>query len=143
MSFKESTESDVLATQITSEIGKLNMEVNRTSINSEEFNDFKKIMELDHGIFINFEEFGEYHTVDGKEMLVIVDDNEYKQRTQREESRVDGVYTKHMLFYVKAEDIGGTPAVGRILKFDKKDYMVKEVTNEDGIYSITLEANAS
>lgn len=104
---------------------------------------FKECIASDTEIFMNLEEFGEYHIVDGKEILVIVDDNEYTQRAQREESKVDGIFKKTKLFYVKQQDFGNLPAVGRVIRFDKKDYIVKSAINEDGIYSITLEANAS
>lgn len=104
---------------------------------------FKDYMELDIDTFMNFEEFGEYHIIDGKEILVIVDDNEYIKRTKGEGSRVDGVFQKTKLFYVKSKDFGNLPAVGRILRFDKKDYSIKSAIDENGIYSIELEVNVS
>lgn len=94
-------------------------------------------------VFLNFGEFAEEHTVDGKKMLVIVDNNEHIERQKRQTSRAEGLHIKEILFYVHKDDFGSLPAVGRICRFDKKDYIVADAINEDGIYSITLEANRS
>lgn len=105
---------------------------------------FKELLEQEaKRIFLNFDEFGEKHLVDGKEMLVIVDNNEHIERENRQTSRAEGLYIKEILFYVCKEDFGSLPAIGRICRFDRKDYIVADAINEDGIYSITLEANRS
>lgn len=105
---------------------------------------FKELITEDaKKVFLNFDEFGEIHMVNGKEMLVIVDNNEHIERQKRTTSRAEGLYIKELLFYVHKEDFGLLPAVGRICRFDKKDYIVADAINEDGIYSITLEVNRS
>lgn len=105
---------------------------------------FKELLEQEaKRIFLNFDEFGEKHLIDGKEMLVIVDNNEHIEREKRQTSRAEGLYIKELLFYVSKEDFGSLPAIGRICRFDRKDYIVADAINEDGIYSITLEANRS
>lgn len=105
---------------------------------------FKELIAEDaKKVFLNFDEFGEMHLVDGKEMLVIVDNNEHIERQKRSVSRVEGLHIKELLFYVHKDDFGLLPAVGRICRFDKKDYIVADAINEDGVYSITLEANKS
>jgi len=48
---------------------------------------------------------------------------------------------KELLIYVKAEDFGPLPGVGRVITFDKKSYIVSDAINECGIYSLCLEAN--
>jgi hypothetical protein len=40
-----------------------------------------------------------------------------------------------------AKDFGPLPATGRIVTLDKKSYIVSDAINEDGIYSLYLEAN--
>lgn len=96
-------------------------------------------------VFMNIDEFGEIHNVNGKDMTVLVDNNELVDREKRYQYRhslyADGVYLKEVLIYVHAEDFGPLPAVGRSISFDNKIYIVSDAINEDGIYSLTLEAN--
>ena len=107
---------------------------------------FKEQMQLDIGaVFMNLEEFSDIHTVNGKEMAVQIDSNEMIEREKRHQNRqgvyTDGVYIKELLIYVKAEDFGKLPAVGRVLTLDGKAYTISDAIDEDGIYSLSLEAN--
>lgn len=96
-------------------------------------------------VFINLDEFSEIHNVNGTDMPCQVDLNELVDREKRYQYKrslyADGVYLREMLIYVKAEDFGKLPAVGRTLTLDGKMYIVSDSINEDGIYSIYLEAN--
>ena len=96
-------------------------------------------------VFMNEDEFSDRHTINGMEMPCIIDNNEMVEREKRYQNRrgihADGVFIKELLIYVKAEDFGPLPAVGRALTFDKKTYVISDAINEDGIYSISLEAN--
>lgn len=96
-------------------------------------------------VFANRDEFWEYHAINGSKMLCMVDNNELVDREKRYQYRkslyADGVYLKELLIYVLAEDFGALPAIGRSVTFDKKSYIVSDAINEDGIYSLTLEAN--
>ena len=87
---------------------------------------FKEVMKDDvNNTFMNVDEFADMHTVDEKKM----------------KSNMDGVYVKQKLIYVKADDFGPLPAIGRQIVFDGKRYMVTDSTDEDGVYTITMEAN--
>ena len=96
-------------------------------------------------VFANGDEFWEYHVINGSKMLCMVDNNELVDREKRYQYRkslyADGVYLKELLVYVHADDFGVLPAIGRSVTFDKKSYIVSDAINEDGIYSLTLEAN--
>lgn len=107
---------------------------------------FKEQIALDNlKVFMNFDEFADMHMVNGTEMLCIVDNNEMIDREKRYQYKrslyADGVYIKELLIYVREEDFGPLPAVGRILTFDKKSYLISDAIDEDGIYSLSLEAN--
>ena len=98
---------------------------------------FKDFIENDIGnVFLNPEEFGEEHEIDGKMVMVIVDNNEQK----RVVSNSDGVFVKEILFYASKESIGNLPVIGRVMRFDKKSYAVTDAIDENGIYSISLRA---
>ena len=107
---------------------------------------FKEQSALDNRtVFMNFDEFAEKHLINGTEMLCLVDNNEMIDREKRYQYKrslyADGVYIKALLIYVKAEDFGPLPATGRAVTFDKKSYIVSDAIDEDGIYSLYLEAN--
>lgn len=107
---------------------------------------FKEQIAADNlGIFMNTLEFADTHNVNGVDMACIIDTNELIDREKRylgkRDLYADGVYIKQLLIYVRAEDFGQLPGVGRSLKLDKRAYIVSDAVNEDGIYSISLEAN--
>lgn len=96
-------------------------------------------------VFMNQDEFAETHLINGEEIPCTVDNNELIDREKRYQYKkslyADGIYLKQLLIYVKAEDFGPLPAIGRVITFDKKSYIVADAINEDGLYSLCLEAN--
>ena len=105
---------------------------------------FKDIVRADlDNVFMSTDEFAGLHNVNGKRMPVTVDNNELIERAKKAKSNMDGIYTKTTLIFVKAKDFGQLPAVGASLVLDGKTYRVTDAMNEDGLYSIHLEANRS
>ncbi len=103
---------------------------------------FKELIRNDvHNVFLNTEEFSEMHTVNGKEMPVMIDSNEQIEREKRMKQNLDGLYTNQKLMYVAASDYGPMPKQGSIINLDGRIYKVADAIGEDGVYSITLEAN--
>ncbi len=103
---------------------------------------FKEMIAEDvKGIFLNVEEFSDMHMVNGVEMPVQVDEIEQIEREKRFNQHMDGVYLQQKLIYVPASDFGPLPKQGALLRFDKRTYTVADAIEEDGVYSITLEAN--
>ena len=107
---------------------------------------FKELVEQDNRtVFMNLDEFADIHVINGKEIPCIIDNNEMIDREKRYQYKrslyADGVYLKEVLLYVKAEDFGPLPAVGRSLTLNKKSYIISDAIDEGGIYSISLEAN--
>lgn len=96
-------------------------------------------------VFMNIDEFSEIHNVNGKDIPVQIDGNELIDRERqykfKHSAYADGVYMKQLLIYVRAEDIGVLPPIGRAITLDGKKYTVAEAINEGGIYSLSLEAN--
>ncbi|RDY28652.1 hypothetical protein [Lachnotalea glycerini] len=102
---------------------------------------FKDIIKNDiQSIFFNPDEFGEEHVVDGKRMMIIIDNNEQIKREKRYHSMGEGLYLKQVLFYVSEAIFGELPKIGRQLILDEKSYIITDAINEDGIFSISLEA---
>lgn len=104
---------------------------------------FKELAFQDiQNVFLNPDEFGEKHVIDGKQMTVIVDGMEVVERSKKqiEKGRIDGIFEKQILLYVSRNEFGSLPAIGRALKLDKGTYRVEDAVDEGGIYSITLGA---
>ncbi len=109
---------------------------------------FKEQMKQDtKSVFMNFAEFGEIHKLNGKNRLVIIDENELTEREKRIRNRDgikgEGLHKKQLLFYIEAEKFIPLPSPGKLLNFDGKDYIIMDANNEDGIYSVSLEKNKS
>ena len=103
---------------------------------------FKEAVASDvHEVFLNTDEFSDTHMVNGVEMAVQIDDNEQIEREKRFNQNMDGVFTNQKLIYVAADDFGPLPKQGTILRLDSRTYTVADAIAEDGVYSITLEAN--
>lgn len=104
---------------------------------------FKELAAQDiRNTFLNPEEFGEEHTVDGRRLTIVVDGLEVVERSkkQSEKGRIDGIYEKQLIIYVARSDLGRLPLIGRNMKLDSGTYRVEDVVDEGGIYSITLGA---
>ena len=107
---------------------------------------FKDVIRQDiANVFLDPEEFGEKHQVDGKTMTVVIDGNEVIERSkkQSEKGRIDGIYEKQIVMYVSVSEFGLMPAIGRQLRLDNSLYRISDAVNEGGIYSITLGAMRS
>lgn len=87
-------------------------------------------------MFLNFEEFATKHTINGKELLAVVDDD---LTTERAITDVNNVYYGSKLMYVAADSLGFKPVVGGNLKLDGMLYQVNSVTDSMGVYEIVME----
>ena len=102
---------------------------------------FKEAIASDvHEVFLNTEEFSDTHLVNGVPMACQEDSNEQIEREKRMSQNMDGIYLNQKLIYVAASDYGPLPKQGTIIRLDKRSYTVADAIEEDGVYSITLEA---
>ena len=106
---------------------------------------FKEMIRDDiSSVFINLDEFAVTHELNGRQVPLIVDNNELIERSKQMKSDMDGVNVKTTLIFVKARDYGGgLPPVGYAIRLDGASYRVTDAMNEDGVYSIHLEMNRS
>ena len=105
---------------------------------------FKDMVQEDvKNIFLDPEVFGESHIIDGCEMTIIIDENELVEREKKVKTMAEGLHNKQLLIYVSKEDFGPEPLIGSLLELDADYYIVTDVSDEDGIYSISLGANRS
>lgn len=103
---------------------------------------FKELISSDiDNVFLNVYEFSEVHLVNGKDMPVMIDNNELIERKKKEKENMDGIYANQKLIYVAASDFGPLPKQGTVLMMDNRTYRVEEAVSEGGVYSITIGAN--
>lgn len=105
---------------------------------------FKQLLMRDvHQVFLNPDEFGELHRVNGKPMTIVLDDLEIIEREKKMKSNMDGIFNRQIFFYVAAEDFGPLPAQGGLVNIDGQKYVVTDATDEAGMYGITVQAARS
>lgn len=99
--------------------------------------------------FFEQDEHADLHTVDGKEALVIVDDQRLKEHNSHWEAGAKqnfdtGLYTASTVLYIRVKDYGPKPKIGKHLVMDKgtsqqRTYSILNCEEEAGIYRITME----
>ena len=107
---------------------------------------FKDCLAADiSAVFLNKMEFADTHTINGKKMTALVDDNELQER---DKFKLVGAtaggpgYKATRMVYVAKADFGHRPALGATVNLDGRDYRVAQGTTEEaGILAIALEAN--
>lgn len=100
-------------------------------------------------VFFEEDEHADLHTVDGKEMPVIVDDQRLKEHNSHWEAGAKqnfdtGLYTASTVIYVRVKDYGPKPKIGKLLVLDKgtkqqRTYTILNCEEEAGVYRITME----
>lgn len=102
--------------------------------------DFKEQINSDLDIFFNINEFSESHTINGKIVNLIIDNETLKQRNRKE---YDGILQADLLYYVKATDILKRPISGQVQNIDGLMYTVFDVKYDFGVYEVILQAGRS
>lgn len=88
-------------------------------------------------VFMNMEEFAEVHEINGRRLRCIIDTNE----TDTAPSLYEGVYTLLTTVYVLSSEIRA-PAVDEVFTIDNVMFVVKHVSDEDGLIVIKAERKA-
>lgn len=106
---------------------------------------FRDVVQADlQNVFLNENEFGEKHTVDGQEIDCIIDNDALKERPRQPLELyhdVAGVYVNNLVIYVRGADLEERPVIGQHLRFDGQLHLVKDCNENMGLLTITLEAN--
>lgn len=100
-------------------------------------------------IFFNVDEHADMHLIDGREAPVILEEGDLREHTSHWEAGAKqnfdtGLYKAHTILYIKAEDYGPKPKVGKQLVMDagtkrKRTYAIVKCEEEAGVYRMTLE----
>ncbi|MFC0297120.1 MULTISPECIES: hypothetical protein [Geobacillus] len=104
---------------------------------------FKTYAEREVSTFFNVDEFAEYHDIDGRQVLAIVDQDQFGERPRDPVDLyriTDGIYQATIVVYVKASDYE-KPVIGQQIYIDGDDYYVTAVAEDAGVLKITATAN--
>lgn len=99
---------------------------------------FKDQAALDALTFTNPDEFGSLHDIDGRQVLITIDNDELRERKSNASNPTDGVYSASLLFYARLVDFPEPPVVEERLKLDGTNYTVASVDLDAVMLTVTL-----
>lgn len=98
---------------------------------------FKEVLKDDlNNVFFNNDEFAEFHIVDGKNILIIIDNETLKAN----KIKGAGTYLGDVLFYAQRSYFEETPVIGQRMTLDGEIYNINDIGEDNEMYEITLEA---
>lgn len=101
--------------------------------------DFKAMVEADRRrTFLNLDEFGTEHMVDGKKITIAVDEEALKELTGGQKL---GIAESSLLFYAAAEDLPARRPAGEGLNVDGREYIILDWSEDTGIATVALGQN--
>ncbi|WP_421663642.1 hypothetical protein [Lysinibacillus telephonicus] len=98
---------------------------------------FKDALEKDlSNVFFNATEFAESANINGKDMLVVIDDDELeRQKILNSEELVKA----ELLFFVEKKVFGNKPRPDALIDFNKKRYRILKVNEKNNLFTFILE----
>ena len=97
---------------------------------------FKEMVAKDvRSTFLNLEEFGEEHRVEGKTITAVIDENALKERQGGQEL---SVAESSLLLYAAVEDLPARRPAGEGLNVDGREYIVNDWSEDMGVATIAL-----
>lgn len=91
-------------------------------------------------VFLNIEDFGEEHTIDGKKIVCVVDDDALKMRQGTNDLSVS---ESSLLIFAKTEDLPTRKVAGDTVTYDGRIYVVDDWKVNYSMAEIALHQNVS
>lgn len=100
---------------------------------------FKDMVERDiKGVFIDFDFFGETHNVEGRDIVIVIDNDTLKEKQGGQDLAVAESST---LFYAHAEDLPKRRPSGEVLNIDGRECTIDDWSENMGLATIALRQN--
>ena len=100
---------------------------------------FKQMVNQDiKAVFVDLDFFGETHQVEGKDIVIIIDNDALKEKQGGQDLAVAESRT---LFYAKAEDLPRRRPAGQSLNVDGRECIIDDWTEDMGLATIALREN--
>lgn len=98
-------------------------------------NTLKSIMAADRGIFLNLDEFGEEHEIEGQKITAMLDETTFDESKKGEDI---GLAAFDCVLYACEEDLPEQRASGESLNVDGKECTVVSWKTDGGMASVYL-----
>ena len=92
----------------------------------------------DLDFFLDQDEFAETKSIDGRDLIIMIDNDRLKERSQKE---YDGISVGEILFFVKSSDYGSLPETDTPVIFGTRQMYVFDASEDTGMYEIILRQN--
>lgn len=92
-------------------------------------------------VFINPDEFGEEHDIDGESISIVLDSDIIQERSERMDMYEDGTFQNRIIFFVRKDDLGYVPEENQLMHFNGMPGIVNESREEMGVIRVALEMN--
>lgn len=100
---------------------------------------FKDMIARDlRSTFLNLEEYGELHRVEGKEITIVVDEDALKELSGGQKL---GIAESSLLFCAAVEDLPPRRPAGEGLNVDGREYTVLDWSEDVGLATVALGQN--
>lgn len=100
---------------------------------------FKDMVKADRiEVFLNIDEFGEIHTVEGKPIQIVIDNDELKERQSGQDIAIAESST---LFYARTEDLPRRRPAGESMNIDGRECLIDDWQEDMGMSTIVLRQN--
>ena len=86
-------------------------------------------------VFLNIDEFGEIHTVEGKPIPIVIDNDGLKERQSGQDIAVAESST---LFYARMEDLPRRRPAGENININGRECMIDDWQEDMGLSTIVL-----
>lgn len=106
---------------------------------------FRDYLESDiDDVFLNEDEFAEGHNLNGTVAKAVIQSPTARESFLANGSHVsnDGLHGVSVFVHCKLTDISEIPSQGNVFRLDEDVYVVQSATEEDGLVSIELRAEA-
>lgn len=100
---------------------------------------FKQMVEQDiTAVFVDLEFFGETHRIEGRDIVIVIDNDTLKEKQGGQDLAVAESGT---LFYAKATDLPKRRPAGQSLSVDGRECIIDDWTEDMGLATIALREN--
>lgn len=97
---------------------------------------FKDMVAADRAsVFLNLQEYGEMFYIEGRDIMIVVDNDQLKRRQGGQEL---AIADSSMLFYARTEDLPPRRAPGESLNVNGREMIVDDWTEDIGIATVIL-----
>lgn len=91
-------------------------------------------------VFFNLGEFAELHRIEGKQVAVVIDDDELRELKK---GQILDMVEADMLILAKADDLPRDLDPGRLLNVDGREMLIVKAGEDMGLVEVALRQNRS